>query len=103
MSATTAGRKQVTITTDGACLGNGQNETRAAAAAILEYQGHKRAIACYIGPSTNQTRRNHCGSLRARVPERTMHRDSPQRLSLCRRDNDRKIQTTNQPRLLATP
>ena len=54
MSATTAQRKQVTITTDGACLGNGQNETRAAAAAILEYQGHKRAIACYIGPSTNQ-------------------------------------------------
>ncbi len=54
MSATTAERKQVTITTDGACLGNGQNETRAAAAAILEYQGHKRAIGCYIGPSTNQ-------------------------------------------------
>ncbi len=54
MSANTAERKQVTITTDGACLGNGQNETRAAAAAILEYQGHKRAIGCYIGPSTNQ-------------------------------------------------
>jgi len=54
MSATTAERKQVTITTDGACLGNGQNESRAAAAAILEYQGHKRAIGCYIGPSTNQ-------------------------------------------------
>src|SRR5438132_11377793 len=44
MSATTAQRKQVTITTDGACLGNGQNESRAAAAAILEYQGHERAI-----------------------------------------------------------
>src|SRR5436853_1974942 len=54
MSATTAKRKQVTITTDGACLGNGRNETRAAAAAILEYQRHKRAIACYIGASTNQ-------------------------------------------------
>ena len=54
MLGTSAQRKQVTITTDGACLGNGQNETRAAAAAILEYQGHKRAIACYIGPSTNQ-------------------------------------------------
>lgn len=54
MSATTAKRKHVTITTDGACLGNGQDQTRAAAAAILEYQGHKRAIACYIGSSTNQ-------------------------------------------------
>lgn len=54
MSATTAKRKQVTITADGACLGNGQKETRAAAGAILEYQGHKRAIACYIGSSTNQ-------------------------------------------------
>src|SRR5260370_36283829 len=54
MSANTAERKQVTITTDGACLGNGQKETRAAAAAILDYQGHKRAIACYIGSSTNQ-------------------------------------------------
>ncbi len=54
MSATTAKRKQVTITADGACLGNGQKESRAAAGAILEYQGHKRAIACYIGSSTNQ-------------------------------------------------
>ncbi len=54
MEAATAKRKQVTITADGACLGNGQKETRAAVAASLEYQGHKRAIACYIGPSTNQ-------------------------------------------------
>jgi len=47
-------RKLVTITADGACLGNGQAQTRAAAAAILNYQGRRRAVAEYIGESTNQ-------------------------------------------------
>jgi ribonuclease HI len=46
--------KHVIITVDGACLGNGQENTRAAAAAILEYNGRRRAIAHYIGQSTNQ-------------------------------------------------
>jgi len=49
-----AERKLVIITADGACLGNGQAQTRAAAAAILNYQGHRRAVAEYIGESTNQ-------------------------------------------------
>ena len=47
-------KKLVTITVDGACLGNGQIESRAAAAGILNYQGHRRAVAEYIGQSTNQ-------------------------------------------------
>jgi ribonuclease HI len=47
-------KKHVIITVDGACLGNGQVQTRAAAAAILNYQGHRRAVAEYIGNSTNQ-------------------------------------------------
>ena len=47
-------KKTVSITVDGACLGNGRETTRAAAAAILEYNGHRRAVAQYIGPSTNQ-------------------------------------------------
>src|SRR5436190_17736571 len=47
-------KKTVIITADGACLGNGQENTRAAAAAILEYNGRRRAVAQYIGPSTNQ-------------------------------------------------
>jgi len=47
--------KHVVITVDGACLGNRQPEnTRAAAAAILNYQGHRRAVGEYIGHSTNQ-------------------------------------------------
>src|SRR5688572_6387503 len=46
--------KQVTITVDGACLGNGQPQTRAAAAAILNYRGHRRAVAEFIGQGTNQ-------------------------------------------------
>jgi ribonuclease HI len=50
----TTNQKHVTITVDGACLGNGKTETRAAAAGILEYRGRKRATACYIGPATNQ-------------------------------------------------
>lgn len=47
-------KKLVIITVDGACLGNGQAQTRAAAAAILNYQEHRRAVAEYIGQSTNQ-------------------------------------------------
>lgn len=54
MTDTYTTKKQVIITADGACLGNGRENTRAAAAAILEYSGHRRAVACYIGPSTNQ-------------------------------------------------
>jgi ribonuclease HI len=46
--------KLVLITVDGACLGNGQSHTRAAAAGILNYQGRRRAVAEFIGPSTNQ-------------------------------------------------
>jgi len=46
--------KIVNITVDGACLGNGQAQTRAAAAAILNYDGHRRGVAEYIGPGTNQ-------------------------------------------------
>lgn len=47
-------RKTVIITADGACSGNGQATNRAAAAAILEYCGRYRAVAEYIGESTNQ-------------------------------------------------
>ncbi len=47
-------KKLVTLTVDGACLGNGQSQSRAAAAGILNYQGHRRAVSEYIGPSTNQ-------------------------------------------------
>jgi ribonuclease HI len=52
----TTKQKLVIITVDGACLGNGQSEiqTRAAAAGILNYQGRRRAVAEYIGESTNQ-------------------------------------------------
>jgi ribonuclease HI len=52
----TTEHKLVIITVDGACLGNGQTEvqTRAAAAGILNYQGRRRAVAEFIGQSTNQ-------------------------------------------------
>ena len=48
--------KLVIITVDGACLGNGQSQipTRAAAAGILNYQSRRRAVAEFIGQSTNQ-------------------------------------------------
>ena len=54
LTPTTTMKKLVIITVDGACLGNGQIQSRAAAAAILNYQGHQRAVAEYIGQSTNQ-------------------------------------------------
>jgi ribonuclease HI len=48
-------KKQVVITVDGACLGNGQSANpRAAAAAILNYMGRRRAVGIYIGEGTNQ-------------------------------------------------
>lgn len=46
--------KQVTIVCDGSSLGNGRGETRAAAAAVLEYNGKRKIIGEYLGNSTNQ-------------------------------------------------
>jgi|SRR5215831_5547369 len=47
-------RKHVIITSDGACQGNGKDDNRAAAGAILNYNNLRRAVACFIGTSTNQ-------------------------------------------------
>jgi ribonuclease HI len=47
-------RKLVTIFCDGSSLGNGQTSTRAAAVALLGYQGVWRAVGAYLGQATNQ-------------------------------------------------
>lgn len=46
--------KLVTIFCDGSSLGNGREETRAAAVALLGYQGLWRAFGIYLGKATNQ-------------------------------------------------
>ena len=46
--------KQLTIVCDGSSLGNGRGETRAAAVAILEYQGKRKIVGEYLGNCTNQ-------------------------------------------------
>jgi ribonuclease HI len=46
--------KSVTIFCDGSSLGNGREETRAAAVALLGYQGLWRAFGTYLGKATNQ-------------------------------------------------
>lgn len=46
--------KSVTIVCDGSSLGNGQASTRAAAVALLGYQGLWRAVGEYLGNATNQ-------------------------------------------------
>lgn len=46
--------KSVTIFCDGSSLGNGRGETRAAAAALLNWRGLWRAFGCYLGNATNQ-------------------------------------------------
>lgn len=51
---TTKVRKAVTIFCDGSSLGNGQAATRAAAVALLGYQGIWRAVGNYLGNATNQ-------------------------------------------------
>ena len=49
-----ATRKAVTIFCDGSSLGNGQVSMRAAAVALLGYQGIWRAVGAYLGQATNQ-------------------------------------------------
>ena len=46
--------KSVRIFCDGSSLGNGQMETRAAAVALLGYEGVWRAFGEYLGTATNQ-------------------------------------------------
>jgi ribonuclease HI len=46
--------KEVLIVCDGSSLGNGSASTRAGAAAVLEFQGHRKIIGEYLGQSTNQ-------------------------------------------------
>ena len=47
-------KKEVTIFCDGSSLGNGQKAARAAAVALLGYQGIWRAVGSYLGNATNQ-------------------------------------------------
>jgi ribonuclease HI len=47
-------KKEVTIFCDGSSLGNGQAATRAAAVALLGYQGIWRGVGLYLGHATNQ-------------------------------------------------
>lgn len=47
-------RKAVRIFCDGSSLGNGQVSMRAAAVALLGYQGIWRAVGAYLGQATNQ-------------------------------------------------
>lgn len=46
--------KLVTIFCDGSSLGNGRDQARAAAVALLGYQGLWRAFGSYLGKATNQ-------------------------------------------------
>jgi ribonuclease HI len=46
--------KSVTIVCDGSSLGNGRGITRAAAVAVLGFQGIWKAVGVYLGNATNQ-------------------------------------------------
>ena len=46
--------KQVTIVCDGSSLGNGRGNPRAAAVALLGFQGLWKAVGEYLGNATNQ-------------------------------------------------
>jgi ribonuclease HI len=46
--------KIVTIYCDGSSLGNGREDPRAAAAALLNWRDQWRAFGCYLGAATNQ-------------------------------------------------
>lgn len=46
--------KKITIVCDGSSLGNGQKNPRAAACAILGFEGYWKPFAVYLGRATNQ-------------------------------------------------
>src|SRR4051794_36602791 len=46
--------KKIQIYCDGSSRGNGQENCRAGAAALLRYGEHMRAVGVYLGPLTNQ-------------------------------------------------
>jgi ribonuclease HI len=46
--------KQITIVCDGSSLGNGGQAMRAAAVAILDFQGKRKIVGEYLGLATNQ-------------------------------------------------
>lgn len=46
--------KKVTIVCDGSSLGNGRVDARAAACAVLGFEGYWQAVAKYLGKATNQ-------------------------------------------------
>lgn len=46
--------KEVTIVCDGSSLGNGKGNPRAAAVAVLGFQGFWKAVGAYLGNATNQ-------------------------------------------------
>jgi ribonuclease HI len=46
--------KIVTIVCDGSSLGNGRGNPRAAAVAVLGFQGYWKAVGTYLGSATNQ-------------------------------------------------
>ncbi len=46
--------KKVTIVCDGSSLGNGRGITRAAAVAVLGFEGYWKAVGEYLGSATNQ-------------------------------------------------
>jgi ribonuclease HI len=46
--------KRVVIYCDGSSLGNGREDPRAAAAALLNWRDQWRAFGCYLGSATNQ-------------------------------------------------
>ncbi len=46
--------KHVTIVCDGSSLGNGKGNPRAAAVAVLGFQGYWKAVGSYLGNATNQ-------------------------------------------------
>lgn len=46
--------KQVTIVCDGSSLGNGRGNPRAAAVAVLGFEGYWKAVGTYLGSATNQ-------------------------------------------------
>ncbi len=46
--------KKVTIVCDGSSLGNGRGNPRAAAAALLGFEGYWKGVAKYLGAATNQ-------------------------------------------------
>ena len=76
---------------------------RAAAVALLGYQGLWRAFGIYLGKATNQQAEIVAAALGLEALKETLSRQCTHRLALCDRDDERKLSSQDESRMVEAP